>query len=70
MLIGLLCTQIRCLTELAALFPRPGPYCAGYGNKPTDVAAYSAVGMPQGRVFIVNKTGHLRHESCGRQVQS
>jgi len=47
--------KITCLAGLKSLFPDGvQPFFAGFGNRPTDVEAYKAVGVPLERVFIVN----------------
>jgi phosphatidate phosphatase PAH1 len=30
------------------------PFYAGFGNRPTDVVAYTAVGVPRGKIFIID----------------
>jgi len=54
--------KIFCLKELQALFCSPcsTPYFAGYGNRPNDITAYQAVGIPRSRIFIINKSGNLK----------
>ncbi|KAI1719796.1 LNS2 (Lipin/Ned1/Smp2) domain-containing protein [Ditylenchus destructor] len=49
--------KIACLTDLKALFPARQPFCAGFGNRPTDVKSYMAVGIPQERILIINPSG-------------
>lgn len=48
----------RDLSEIVSLFPS-NPICAGLGNRPTDVLAYTSqeVGLPSDRTFIVNPKG-------------
>ena len=52
--------KISCLTKLQDLFVNSTPYFAGYGNRPNDVIAYQAVGIPRSRIFIVDKAGELK----------
>jgi len=58
--------KIKCLKALQCLFGSPGytPYFAGYGNRPNDVTAYQAVGIPLSRIFIINKSGNLKGQVC------
>ena len=53
--------KIRCLSVLQKLFIK-NPFFAGYGNKPTDVTAYEQVGIPTSHIFIINKSGNLKHQ--------
>jgi len=61
--------KIHCLSILQRLFP-VNPYFAGYGNKPTDVSAYQKVGIPTSHIFIINKTGDLKHQVCESVITS
>jgi len=55
--------KISCLSDIKALFPPTNEvFYAGYGNKPTDVTAYKAVGMPISRIFTINPAGEVKHE--------
>jgi len=58
--------KIKCLKALQCLFGSPDytPYFAGYGNRPNDVTAYQAVGIPLSRIFIINKSGNLKGQVC------
>jgi len=58
--------KIECLQVLQGLFGSPSytPYFAGYGNRPNDVTAYQAVGIPRSRIFIINKSGNLKGQVC------
>lgn len=51
--------KIACLSEVASLFPGTNPLYAGFGNKPTDLEAYSKVGICSNRIFIVDKSARL-----------
>ena len=53
--------KINCLSVLQRLFLH-NPFFAGYGNKPTDVTAYEQVGIPSSHIFIINKSGKLKHQ--------
>ena len=62
--------KIRALSRaaggVASIFPPDvNPFAAGFGNRDTDVVAYSAVGVPAGRIFIVNPKGELRASGSG-----
>ncbi|CAE7849184.1 PAH2, partial [Symbiodinium sp. KB8] len=52
--------KIEALSEILRLFP-PGatPFYAGFGNRPTDVVSYRAVGIPDGKIFIINPRGEI-----------
>uniref|UniRef100_A0A915DRG5 LNS2/PITP domain-containing protein n=1 Tax=Ditylenchus dipsaci TaxID=166011 RepID=A0A915DRG5_9BILA len=49
--------KIACLSDLKALFPAKQPFFAGFGNRPTDVKSYMAVGIPPERILIINPSG-------------
>ena len=50
--------KIACLGDVRDLFPAEWfPFYAGFGNRPTDVLAYRAVGVPSGRCFTINPSG-------------
>lgn len=53
--------KIAALLDIARLFP-PGvnPFYAGFGNRETDLLSYRAVGIPDGKIFVVNPEGELR----------
>jgi len=61
--------KIKCLDTLKDLYYR-NPYFAGYGNKPTDVAAYQAVGISLSHIFIINKSGSVQHQVSESVVTS
>eukprot|EP00727_Mastigamoeba_balamuthi_P014160 m51a1_g9367 putative phosphatidate phosphatase pah1 (930) ;mRNA; r:183131-186120 len=53
--------KIACLTEVQKLFPESSkPFYAGFGNRKTDVMAYSHVGIPEGKIFTINHLGRIR----------
>ncbi|XP_077969634.1 phosphatidate phosphatase LPIN1-like isoform X1 [Styela clava] len=55
--------KIQCLEDIKALFPiNKQPLAAGFGNKINDVVAYTAVGIPNKRVFTINHRGELKQE--------
>ena len=52
--------KIACLNDIKQLYPdRVNPFYAGYGNRKTDAMAYKAVGVPDGKVFIINPKGDI-----------
>lgn len=41
--------------DIRALFPRDSnPFYAGFGNRDTDEISYLKVGIPKGKIFIIN----------------
>ena len=40
---------------------RHNPFYAGFGNRATDVVSYRAVGVAEGRIYIINPAGEIRH---------
>ena len=56
--------KIRCLSDIRSLFPETeNPLYAGFGNKNTDTMSYSAVGIPNSRIFIINHRGWFASSS-------
>ncbi|KAG6400286.1 hypothetical protein SASPL_137111 [Salvia splendens] len=54
--------KIACLEEIRSLFPRdrnPYPFYAGFGNRDTDEVSYIKVGIPLGKIFIINAKGEI-----------
>lgn len=52
--------KIACLMDIRDLFPPEwNPFFAGFGNRGTDLVSYSAVGVPQGRIFTINPRGEV-----------
>ena len=50
--------KIACLGDVRSLFPSEWhPFYAGFGNRPTDVLAYRAVGVPTARCFTIDPNG-------------
>lgn len=39
--------------------PDWNPFYAGFGNRDTDVLSYKEIGVPAGRVFIINPKGQI-----------
>lgn len=54
--------KIACLKDIKELFPIGNPFYAGFGNKTSDVLSYTAVGIPDDRMFTINHRGELRQE--------
>mmetsp|Transcript_2560 Transcript_2560/g.8159 ORF Transcript_2560/g.8159 Transcript_2560/m.8159 type:complete len:497 (-) Transcript_2560:82-1572(-) len=52
--------KLSALSSIRSLFPPSHfPYYAGFGNRHTDVKAYTKVGLPRGKVFIINYEGQI-----------
>ncbi|KAK8497715.1 hypothetical protein V6N13_103464 [Hibiscus sabdariffa] len=52
--------KIACLEEIKALFPSDcNPFYAGFGNRDTDEISYLKVGIPKGKIFIINPKGEV-----------
>ncbi|XWS14684.1 hypothetical protein CRYUN_Cryun35bG0030300 [Craigia yunnanensis] len=52
--------KIACLEEIKALFPSDcNPFYAGFGNRDTDEKSYLKVGIPKGKIFIINPKGEV-----------
>ncbi|KAG8492021.1 hypothetical protein CXB51_015342 [Gossypium anomalum] len=52
--------KIACLEEIKALFPPDcNPFYAGFGNRDTDEISYVKVGIPKGKIFIINPKGEV-----------
>jgi phosphatidate phosphatase PAH1 len=56
--------KIAALRNILSLFPEgSSPIIAGFGNRDTDVLAYRAVGVPNGRIFIISPTGEVQTDN-------
>ncbi|GAB4852128.1 hypothetical protein Ancab_016318 [Ancistrocladus abbreviatus] len=52
--------KIACLEDIKALFPPDShPFYAGFGNRDTDEISYLKVGIPKGKIFIINPKGQI-----------
>ncbi|KAF5746997.1 phosphatidate phosphatase PAH2-like isoform X1 [Tripterygium wilfordii] len=52
--------KIACLEDIKALFPPDcNPFYAGFGNRDTDEISYLKVGIPMGKIFIINPKGEV-----------
>ncbi|XP_054797693.1 uncharacterized protein LOC129302851 isoform X3 [Prosopis cineraria] len=52
--------KIACLEDIKALFPPDcSPFYAGFGNRDTDEISYLKVGIPRGKIFIINPKGEI-----------
>ncbi len=50
--------KIQCLESLKRIYPTDfNPFSAGFGNRPSDVSSYLAVGIPELRIFVINPLG-------------
>ncbi|XP_057973646.1 phosphatidate phosphatase PAH2 [Malania oleifera] len=57
--------KIACLEGIKALFPSDcNPFYAGFGNRDTDEISYLKVGIPKGKIFIINPKGHVAVNRC------
>jgi len=53
--------KIPALQTVKNLFPeRCQPYAAAFGNRETDLIAYSSVEIPIDRIFIIDQSGEMR----------
>jgi phosphatidate phosphatase LPIN len=54
--------KIACLSNIRQLFPHGfDPFYAGFGNRETDAVSYRDVGVPLGKIFIINPEGEVHH---------
>ncbi|KAK7410030.1 hypothetical protein VNO78_00502 [Psophocarpus tetragonolobus] len=52
--------KIACLEDIKALFPSDcNPFYAGFGNRDSDEISYLKVGIPIGKIFIINPRGEV-----------
>ncbi|KAL3536346.1 hypothetical protein ACH5RR_004807 [Cinchona calisaya] len=52
--------KIACLEDIKALFPPEyNPFYAGFGNRDTDELSYRKIGIPKGKIFIINPKGEV-----------
>ncbi|KAH9623201.1 hypothetical protein KSS87_019865 [Heliosperma pusillum] len=52
--------KISCLEDIKVLFPPDqNPFYAGFGNRDTDELSYLRVGIPIGKIFIINPKGQI-----------
>ncbi|KAG0574483.1 hypothetical protein KC19_VG265400 [Ceratodon purpureus] len=52
--------KIACLQDIRDLFPEDcNPFYAGFGNRDTDEISYLKVGIPKGKIFIINPKGEV-----------
>jgi hypothetical protein len=55
--------KIAALRDIQRLYPAGvNPFFAGFGNRDTDVTSYRAVGVPEGKIFIIDPSGEVRQE--------
>ncbi|GAA0173334.1 hypothetical protein LIER_41505 [Lithospermum erythrorhizon] len=48
------------LQDIKALFPPDyNPFYAGFGNRHTDELSYRKIGIPKGKIFIINPKGEV-----------
>lgn len=52
--------EIRLLQDIKKLFPSDyNPFYAGFGNRDTDELSYRKIGIPKGKIFIINPKVHV-----------
>ncbi|CAH8391360.1 unnamed protein product [Eruca vesicaria subsp. sativa] len=52
--------KIACLEDIRKLFPKDyNPFYAGFGNRDTDELSYRKLGIPKGKIFIINPKGEV-----------
>ncbi|MFS7999107.1 putative phosphatidate phosphatase [Helianthus anomalus] len=52
--------KIACLEDIKVCFPSDrNPFYAGFGNRHTDEFSYLKVGIPKGKIFIINSKGEV-----------
>ncbi|XP_014496067.1 phosphatidate phosphatase PAH1 [Vigna radiata var. radiata] len=52
--------KIACLEDIKRLFPSDyNPFYAGFGNRDTDELSYRKMGIPKGKIFIINPKGEV-----------
>ncbi|XP_052625161.1 phosphatidate phosphatase PAH2 isoform X2 [Lactuca sativa] len=57
--------KIACLADIRACFPDDwNPFYAGFGNRDTDEFSYLKVGIPKGKIFIINPKGEVVVNRC------
>ncbi|KAJ0776584.1 putative phosphatidate phosphatase [Helianthus annuus] len=57
--------KIACLEDIRVCFPDDwNPFYAGFGNRDTDEFSYVKVGIPKGRIFIINPKGEVVVNRC------
>ncbi|KAI3513116.1 hypothetical protein L1887_20442 [Cichorium endivia] len=57
--------KIACLADIRACFPEDwNPFYAGFGNRDTDEFSYLKVGIPKGKIFIINPKGEVVVNRC------
>ncbi|KAE8654301.1 Lung seven transmembrane receptor family protein [Hibiscus syriacus] len=48
------------IKDIKKLFPSDhNPFCAGFGNRDTDELTYLKIGIPKGKIFIINPKGEV-----------
>ncbi|XP_038695696.1 phosphatidate phosphatase PAH1-like isoform X1 [Tripterygium wilfordii] len=57
--------KIACLEDIRKLFPSDyNPFYAGFGNRDTDELSYRKIGIPKGKIFIINPKGEVAISHC------
>ncbi|KAK8685366.1 hypothetical protein V6N13_041369 [Hibiscus sabdariffa] len=51
--------------DIKNLFPSDhNPFYAGFGNRDTDEFSYRKIGIPKGKIFIINPKGEVANSQC------
>lgn len=54
--------EVFSLQDIKALFPSDyNPFYAGFGNRDTDELSYKKMGIPKGKIFIINPKVSILH---------
>ncbi|KAE8717292.1 Phosphatidate phosphatase PAH1 [Hibiscus syriacus] len=63
--------KIACLEDIKKLFPSDhNPFYAGFGNRDTDELSYLKIGIPKGKIFIINPKGEVAISHCVNNARS
>lgn len=63
--------KIAALSAVRDLFAADhNPFYAGFGNRDTDVVAYTSVGVPKSRIFVINPTGQIGQQNSSAYSKS
>lgn len=63
--------KIAALRDIHRLFPEGyNPFYAGFGNRDTDHRAYVHIGIPESRIYIIDRDGTLHHVNASVCVKT
>lgn len=51
--------KIHCLSTIQGLFGGANPFLAGFGNRVSDAYTYKVLGIPNNRIYTINRDGQL-----------